>query len=68
MRSIGLIEKTLRIYPQRMMNFCHQSIYVTMIEELVRELKGMYGNANIVMFKPKSCRKHSKETYIIKRY
>lgn len=70
MKSVGLIEKTLWIYEEFLKEWGCFAIKVFMwpwFEELIRELKGMYGNTNIVIFKPKSCRKHSKETYIIKR-
>jgi 23S rRNA U2552 (ribose-2'-O)-methylase RlmE/FtsJ len=35
-------------------------------EEFVAELKVMFGVKKIKIFKPKSCRSISKETYIIK--
>jgi 23S rRNA U2552 (ribose-2'-O)-methylase RlmE/FtsJ len=32
----------------------------------VAELKRLFGNKNIKIFKPKACRSISKETYIVK--
>lgn len=70
LRSVGLIEKTLWIYEAYLKEGGKFAIKVFMwpgFEELVRDLKEHYGSRNIVLFKPKSCRKASKETYIIKR-
>jgi len=70
LRSVGLIEKTLWIYEKFLVDWGKFAIKVFMwpgFEELVRDLKDMYGNANIQVFKPKSCRKASKETYIVKK-
>jgi len=69
-RSIWLIEKTLRIYDQYLSDTGKFAIKVFMwpgYQELVKELKDIYGNKNIITFKPKSCRKASKEIYICKR-
>ncbi len=70
LRSVWLIEKTLRIYEQFLVSGWKFAIKVFMwpwFEELVRELKDIYGNWSIQVFKPKSCRKSSKETYIVKK-
>jgi len=69
-RSIGLIEKTLWIYETYLKEWGTFAIKVFMgpgYEELLRELKDIYGNKDIVSFKPKSCRKASKEIYIVRR-
>ncbi len=69
-RSIGLIEKTLWIYEKYLKEWGTFAIKVFMgpgYEELMRDLKDRYGNKNIVSFKPKSCRKASKEIYLVKR-
>jgi len=69
-RSIGLIEKTLWIYDTYLKEGGKFAIKVFMgpgFEELVRDLRAQYGHKNIVTFKPKSCRKKSKEIYIVKR-
>lgn len=70
LRSIGLIEKTLRIYETYLKPEGKFAIKVFMwpgFDELMRDLKQMYGAGNICTFKPRSCRKSSKETYIVKR-
>ena len=70
LRSIWLIEKTLRIYDQYLKEWGKFAIKVFMwpgFDELLRELKDKYGSKNVVTFKPKSCRKKSKETYIVKK-
>jgi len=70
LRSVGLIEKTLWIYEDFLKEWGKFAIKVFMwpgFEELVRELKDIYGNSAIVTYKPKACRKQSKETFIIKR-
>ncbi len=70
-RSIWLIEKTLRMYDTYLKDWGRFAIKVFMwpwFEELIRDLRWQYWHKNIVTFKPKSCRKKSKEIYIIKRY
>jgi 23S rRNA U2552 (ribose-2'-O)-methylase RlmE/FtsJ len=70
LRSVGLIEKTLWIYEEFLKEWWTFAIKIFMwpgFEELVRELKDIYGHSSIVTYKPKSCRKQSKETFIIKR-
>lgn len=70
LRSVWLIEKTLWIYEKYLVPDGKFAIKVFMwpgFEELVRDLKDMYGQWKIQVFKPKSCRKSSKETYIVKK-
>jgi len=70
LRSIGLIEKTLWIYERFLKPDGKFVIKVFMwpwFDELVRWLKDKYGASHISVFKPKACRKASKETYILKR-
>lgn len=70
LRSVGLIEKTLRMYDQYLAPDGKFAIKVFMwpwFEELLRDLRKKYGHGPIQIFKPKACRKKSKETYILKR-
>lgn len=70
LRSVALIEKTLWIYDKFLIPWWKFAIKVFMwpwFEELVKDLRGIYWNAAIQVFKPKSCRKSSKETYIVKK-
>ena len=69
-RSIGLIEKTLRLYEKYLAPWGKFAIKVFMwpgFDEFVREMKEKYWASNIVVYKPKACRKASKETYVVKR-
>ena len=69
MRSISLIESTLRMYEELLKPEGKIVIKVFMwpgFDELRNTLKDMYWAKNIKVFKPKACRKNSKETYIIK--
>ncbi|HRX63862.1 MAG TPA: RlmE family RNA methyltransferase [Candidatus Absconditabacterales bacterium] len=69
MRSIGLLEDTLRIYKKYLKPNGRFAIKIFMgpgFEEFVSELKELFGHKNIKIFKPKSCRSISKETYIVK--
>ena len=69
MKSMVLIEETLRIYKELLKPTWKFAIKVFMwpgFEEFVKELKNHFGWKNIKIFKPKSCRKESKETYIVK--
>ena len=69
-RSIGLIEKTLRLYEKYLAPWGKFAIKVFMwpgFDEFVYEMKEKYGSSNIVVYKPKACRKASKETYVVKR-
>lgn len=68
-RSIWLLEETLRIYKKYLKPGGKFAIKVFMwpwFEEFVAELKSTFWNKNIKIFKPKACRSISKETYIIK--
>lgn len=70
LRSIGLIERTLWIYDRFLKDEGKFVIKVFMgpgFDELIRGLKSKYGAGAISVFKPKACRKESKETYILKR-
>lgn len=69
-RSIALIEKTLWIYETYLKPWGTFAIKVFMwpgYDAFVREMKEIRGKKNIIIFKPKSCRKGSKEVYVIKR-
>jgi len=69
-RSVGLIEKTLRLYEKYLAPWGKFAIKVFMwpgFDEFVREMKNIYWASNIVVYKPKACRKASKETYVMKR-
>lgn len=69
MRSIGLIEKTLRLYEEFLKENGNFAIKVFMgpgFDELVRDLKKQRWASTIRIFKPKACRKESKETYIVR--
>ncbi len=68
-RSIWLLEETLRIYKNYLKPNGKFTIKIFMwpwFEEFVAELKVLFWNKNIKIFKPKACRSISKETYIIK--
>ena len=69
MRSISLLEETLRIYEKYLKpnwKFCTKIFMGPGFDEYVAKLKKIYGGKLIKVFKPESCRKESKETYIIK--
>jgi 23S rRNA (uridine2552-2'-O)-methyltransferase len=69
MRSIALLEETLRIYEKYLKpegKFCTKIFMGPGFDEYVAQMKKLYGGKNIKVFKPKSCRSESKETYIIK--
>jgi 23S rRNA (uridine2552-2'-O)-methyltransferase len=69
-RSIGLIEKTLWLYEQILSPTGKFAIKVFMgpwFDELIAHCKKTFGASSIVVYKPKACRKQSKETYIIRR-
>jgi len=69
MRSIWLLEDTLRIYKKYLKPNWRFAIKIFMwpwFEEFVSELKELFWHKNIKIFKPKSCRSISKETYIVK--
>jgi len=68
-RSIWLLEDTLRMYKKYLKPDAKFAIKIFMwpgFEEFVAELKSLFGKKSIKIFKPKSCRSISKETYIIK--
>ena len=68
-RSIWLLEETLRIYDKYLKpdgKFCTKIFMGPGFDEYVANLKKRYGWKNIKVFKPESCRRESKETYIIK--
>lgn len=69
MRSIALIQDTLWMYKELLKPDWKFVIKVFMwpwFEEFVGDLKSHFGWKAIKVFKPKSCRSQSKETYIIK--
>jgi len=69
MRSVWLIEQTLRMYQTLLKPEWKFVIKIFMgpgFQEFVLQLKGIYGWSKIKVFKPKSCRKESKETFIVK--
>ena len=68
-RSIGLLEETLWIYDKYLKpdwKFCTKIFMGPGFDEYVANLKKRYGWKNIKVFKPESCRRESKETYVIK--
>ena len=68
-RSIGLLEQTLRVYDKYLKpdgKFCTKIFMGPWFDEYVANLKKKYGWKNIKVFKPESCRRESKETYVIK--
>ena len=68
-RSIGLIEKSLWLYEDHLKEWGKFAIKIFMwpwFEEFVRDCKEKRWGKNIRVFKPKSCRKKSKETYVVK--
>lgn len=68
-RSIWLLEETLRIYKKYLKPNSKFAIKIFMwpwFEEFVAELKNIFWTKHIKIFKPKACRSISKETYIIK--
>lgn len=70
LRTISLIEKTLRIYDAYLKEGGKFAIKVFMgpgYQELVRDAKELRGAKHIVTFKPPACRKQSKEIYLVKR-
>ena len=69
LRSIALLEDTLRIYQQYLKPEGKFAMKVFMwpgFDEFVKQLKDYYWSKSIKMYKPASCRKNSKETYIVK--
>jgi len=70
LRSVNLIEKTFWIYEKHLKPEGKFVIKIFMgpgFDEFVRLCKDIRGAKQIVVFKPKACRKASKETYVIKR-
>ena len=68
-RSIWLLEETLRFYDKYLKpdgKFCTKIFMGPGFDEYVANLKKRYGWKNIKVFKPESCRRESKETYVIK--
>ena len=68
-RSIWLLEQTLRVYDKYLKpdgKFCTKIFMGPWFDEYVANLKKKYGWKNIKVFKPESCRRESKETYVIK--
>lgn len=69
MRSVALLEETLRIYKEFLAPEGKFAIKIFMgpgFEEFLADLKKTFGGKNIKVYKPKACRDQSKETYIIK--
>lgn len=69
MRSVGLIQETLRMYKELLKPEGKFVIKIFMwpgFEEFIAELKKYFGPKTIKVFKPKACRSQSKETYIVK--
>lgn len=68
-RSVWLLEQTLRIYKEFLKPDGKFVIKIFMgpgFDAFVLDLKKIYGGKNIKVYKPKACRSESKETYIIK--
>lgn len=69
MRLFGLIDDMKRIFTELLHPDGRFVVKVFMgpgFEEFVKEMKDAFGGKNIKIFKPKSCRKESKEIYIVK--
>ena len=69
MRSFALLEQTLRIYETLLKpngKFVTKLFMGPWFDEYILHLKKVFGGKNIKTFKPKSCRKESKEIYVIK--
>lgn len=69
MRSFALLEKTLRIYETLLKpdgKFVTKLFMGPGFDEYLMHLKKVFWGKNIKTFKPKSCRKESKEIYVIK--
>ena len=68
-RSISLLEETIRIYEKYLKpegKFCTKIFMGPGFDEYVAHMKALFGGKYIKVFKPKSCRSESKETYVIK--
>ena len=68
-RSIWLLEQTLRVYDKYLKpngKFCTKIFMGPWFDEYVANLKKKYWWKSIKVFKPESCRRESKETYVIK--
>lgn len=68
-RSINLLEKCIPIYEKFLSSSWKIVIKIFMwpwFDEFVKKMKEIYNPQQIKIFKPKSCRNSSKETYIIK--
>ena len=68
-RSIWLLEQTLWVYDKYLKTdwkFCTKIFMGPWFDEYVANLKKKYGWKSIKVFKPESCRRESKETYVIK--
>ena len=69
MRSIALLEETLWVYETYLKpdwKFCTKIFMWPGFDEYVSRLKKRFGGKSIKVFKPESCRRESKETYVIK--
>lgn len=69
LRSISLLEQTLRIYETYLKPEGKFVIKIFMgpgFDQFVKHLRERYGAKHIKMFKPQASRSQSKETYIIK--
>ena len=69
MRSIALLEQTVRMYEKYLKpegKFCTKIFMGPGFDEYVAQMKQLFGGKHIKVFKPMSCRKESKETYVIK--
>jgi len=69
MRSFALLEETLRIYETMLKpegKFVTKLFMGPGFDEYLMRLKKHFGGKNIKTFKPQSCRKESKEIYVIK--
>ena len=68
-RSIALLEETLWMYEKYLKpsgKFCTKIFMGPWFDEYVSQMKKFFWGKNIKVFKPVSCRKESKETYVIK--
>jgi 23S rRNA (uridine2552-2'-O)-methyltransferase len=70
LRSIAILEKLLPLYERWLSPDGSRVTKIFMgpgFEEYVADAKKMFGPKTIFVFKPKACRKDSKETYVVRK-
>jgi 23S rRNA (uridine2552-2'-O)-methyltransferase len=63
------LEETMWMYEKYLKpagKFCTKIFMGPWFDEYIAQMKKLFGGKNIKVFKPASCRKESKETYVIK--